>query len=100
MIERLSRTRIERSNLIAILPRSDSYIPMRIGLNTEAASLLLLLLASGSLLAGDGPNQLTPDESGVGWKLLFDGKTTAGWRSFKKQTFPAKGWVVEDGWLA
>jgi hypothetical protein len=31
--------------------------------------------------------------------LLFDGKTTQGWRSFKKNTFPSKGWVVEDGWL-
>src|SRR5207302_5573293 len=33
------------------------------------------------------------------WKILFDGKTTHGWRSFKKQSFPAHGWVVEDGWL-
>ncbi len=30
---------------------------------------------------------------------LFDGKTTAGWRGFKKPAFPATGWVVEDGWL-
>ena len=26
-------------------------------------------------------------------------RTTAGWRSWGKATFPAKGWVVEDGWL-
>ena len=44
-------------------------------------------------------NQLTEDEKAVGWKLLFDGKTTQGWRSFKKQSFPAAGWVVEDSWL-
>ena len=31
--------------------------------------------------------------------MLFDGKTTAGWHSFKKKSFPEKGWQVEDGWL-
>ena len=31
--------------------------------------------------------------------MLFDGKSTQGWRTFKKQSFPDKGWVVEDGWL-
>lgn len=45
------------------------------------------------------PNELTSQEKADGWKLLFDGKTTAGWRSFKKETFPDKGWVVENGSL-
>jgi hypothetical protein len=44
------------------------------------------------------PNTLTAEEKAKGWKLLFDGKSTTGWRSFKKTTFPEnKGWVVEDG---
>ena len=60
-----------------------------------AASLALLCV--GALQAA--PNELTASEKAEGWKLLFDGKTTAGWRSFKKQTFPDKGWVVEDGAL-
>ena len=34
-----------------------------------------------------------------GWRPLFDGHTTAGWRAFGKVEFPAKGWVAEDGWL-
>ncbi len=45
------------------------------------------------------PNELTAAEKVAGWKLLFDGETTKGWRSFKSQSFPEKGWVVEDGWL-
>ena len=44
-------------------------------------------------------NQLTDEQKAASWKLLFDGNTTEGWRSFKKETFPAKGWTVEDGWL-
>lgn len=45
------------------------------------------------------PNQLTDQEKAAGWKLLFDGHTTHGWHTFKKTTFPSKGWLVEDGWL-
>jgi len=45
------------------------------------------------------PNELSQSETASGWRLLFDGKSTTGWRSFKKQTFPDKGWIVEDGIL-
>jgi hypothetical protein len=42
-------------------------------------------------------NYLTAAEKKAGWKLLFDGKTTNGWRSAKADTFPGKGWVVKNG---
>jgi hypothetical protein len=64
-----------------------------------AAAVLALTAAVSARASGATPNQLTPEEKAAGWKLLFDGRTTQGWHSFKKQTFPAKGWVVEDGWL-
>jgi hypothetical protein len=60
---------------------------------------LALLLASTALLSAAPANQLTEEEKSAGWKLLFDGTTTNGWHTFKKQSFPEKGWVVEDGWL-
>jgi hypothetical protein len=44
-------------------------------------------------------NELSPQEKAAGWKLLFDGRTTKGWHSFKKTTFPSQGWVVEQGCL-
>jgi type 1 glutamine amidotransferase len=45
------------------------------------------------------PNTLTPEEAAAGWRLLFDGKTTDGWRGFRKEAFPEQGWAVEDGAL-
>lgn len=46
------------------------------------------------------PNMLTPYEKEHGWKLLFDGKSSAGWRSAKGTAFPAKGWQVNDGTMS
>jgi hypothetical protein len=45
------------------------------------------------------PNTLTPAEKKDGWKLLFDGKTTKGWRGAYAKAFPQKGWSVNDGML-
>ena len=61
-------------------------------------SLVAVALA-GALQAGEPPpNQLTPEEAAAGWKLLFDGKTTDGWRNYKgKGVNP--GWQVVDGAL-
>ena len=43
-------------------------------------------------------NSLSDAERGAGWRLLFDGKTTAGWRNYGK-TAISDGWVVQDGAL-
>lgn len=44
-------------------------------------------------------NSLTEKEKNEGWKLLYDGKTTAGWRGIYLEAFPDKGWHVKDGAL-
>ena len=44
-------------------------------------------------------NTLTPEERADGWKLLFDGETTEGWRGYNEDAFPETGWTVEDGVL-
>lgn len=54
---------------------------------------------------GDAPeisylkNTLTPLETRLGWRLLWDGNTTSGWHGAKLDNFPTKGWVIENGEL-
>lgn len=43
------------------------------------------------------PNTLTEQEKADGWRLLWDGKTTDGWRSARGDYFPGKSWVIKDG---
>ena len=43
-------------------------------------------------------NSLTQKESAEGWKLLFDGKTTNGWRNFQSVDI-GRAWKVVDGTL-
>jgi hypothetical protein len=85
------------------------------------ASFLLLLPLAGCGPAGDEPpppeaeeavdidellrgwaytahNVLTEEEEAGGWRLLFDGETTEGWRGFRRRGMP-DGWRVEDGAL-
>lgn len=44
-------------------------------------------------------NVLSEKEKAEGWELLWDGKTTEGWRGARLTAFPAHGWVIEDGTL-
>jgi hypothetical protein len=73
---------------------------MRLSSRLRPAFVLFvsLWLNSSSVLAAE-QNTLTPAEQSEGWKLLFDGKTTKGWRGFKKDSFPQKGWEIHDGIL-
>lgn len=44
------------------------------------------------------PNTLTDDERTAGWRLLFDGKSTRGWRNFQAHTLDPR-WRALDGEL-
>lgn len=44
-------------------------------------------------------NTVSEEEKAMGWKLLWDGKTTQGWRGAKLSSFPTGGWKIEDGVL-
>jgi len=44
-------------------------------------------------------NKLTTSEKEQGWQLLWDGKTTQGWRGARLEEFPKQGWEINDGLL-
>lgn len=44
-------------------------------------------------------NALTPVQKEEGWKLLWDGKSSEGWRGARLEGFPEQGWSMENGLL-
>ena len=62
------------------------------------------MMMAGPLLAAmvtlGAENTLTDAEKAEGWKLLWDGATTAGWRRTGNPAFPEKGWEIKDGELS
>jgi hypothetical protein len=71
------------------------------GIGWLPAVVLLACLGGGPAVADDSAavNRLSDQEKKDGWKLLFDGKSTTGWHSFKQETV-RPGWEVKDGTLA
>ena len=49
------------------------------------------------LRAAETHNTLTAAEKAAGWQLLFDGKTTKGWRSFLGKEISPEVWRVDNG---
>jgi hypothetical protein len=63
--------------------------------------LAVAVLVSGGVdgaTAQERHNTLTVAERDAGWQLLFDGRTTDGWRSFRQSDAP-DAWKVEEGEL-
>ncbi|MCG8306082.1 MAG: DUF1080 domain-containing protein [Cytophagales bacterium] len=60
--------------------------------------LSLFLVISFAHAKKGGDNTLTKKEKKEGWILLFNGKTTDGWRKYGTKEFP-KGWVIDDNAL-
>lgn len=59
---------------------------------------IFALLASLACTVQDAHNTLSQAEQAAGWRLLFDGRSTAGWHRFKSDAAPT-GWRAENGAL-
>lgn len=65
---------------------------------TRPLMLAVCLLPLASLAAAGEANTLSEAEKRAGWKLLFDGNTTDGWRNYQAEDI-SEGWQVRDGQL-
>jgi hypothetical protein len=87
-------TRIVRHRLAVVIFGAAAVVACL----AEARAQLLRAKAGQSTPRTTG-SSLSAAEQSAGWRLLFDGTTTKGWRGFKKPAFPGAGWVVEAGAL-
>jgi hypothetical protein len=71
---------------------------MRLSIVPVLVTIALAVVAGEAAQVHDAINQLTSKEQSDHWRLLFDGKTTAGWRGYRQQTMP-DGWKAVDGAL-
>jgi len=59
---------------------------------------IMILMVSVITVRAQQHNQLTEAEKKDGWKLLFNGTSTAGWHTYNKNTF-GPAWRIVDGTL-
>jgi hypothetical protein len=64
----------------------------------RSTTVLLTLITLYPAQAAES-NRLTDDERRQGWRLLFDGQSTAGWVEITGKPFPENCWTIEDGSL-
>jgi hypothetical protein len=69
------------------------------GAQVRFKNIRLQRVSPSPSVPGPPPNTLTEKESASGWRLLWDGKTTDGWRSARSDEFPKQSWVIQDGQL-
>lgn len=73
-------------------------MPSRTIIRVAAVLAVKLLAASTAMAQTAAMNTLTAEERAAGWQLLFDGRTTTGWRGYMSEAMPA-GWQAESGAL-
>ena len=70
----------------------------RLPVAAAALAMGVALAVSAAAQKAAMPNTLTAKEQAEGWRLLFDGNSTNGWRGFRQPRLP-DGWKAVDGTL-
>lgn len=68
-------------------------------MNFRLVIILLAMAVQPCLSQQSDNNALSKEEQQQGWKLLWDGKTTKGWRGVYQDKFPSQGWAIKNGEL-
>jgi hypothetical protein len=94
-------TRWTSSDVVSAFRRTVGHGPAKAGHYVRPYGVLLAAVAlSGSaiVVAQSPMNTISAKERADGWRLLFDGQTTTGWRGFRQKTLPG-GWQAVNGTL-
>jgi hypothetical protein len=87
--------RTARMTLAAMALAAGAWIAT--GHSPAAPTVAGAALQAAAKAAPASPNALTPDKKQAGWRLLFDGRTTAAWHTFGRDR--VVGWEVVNGEL-
>jgi hypothetical protein len=68
-------------------------------LRASSAATAAVVSAAPAPPPSPSPNALTDAERRAGWRLLFDGKSLAGWDDPGRKQPPGDSWFVENGWI-
>ncbi len=74
--------------------------PSHNGAQVRFKNIRLQKVSAASAGTAPPPNTLSAAEKAAGWRLLWDGQTTEGWRSPKSDAFPKQSWVIGNGELS
>ena len=79
--------------------KGSTIVSIRLaGVAVAAFAIATGCSSSNGAVAAKTANSSSTAEMQDGWKVLFDGRTTAGWRNYRKTTI-SPGWTVENGSL-
>jgi 3-keto-disaccharide hydrolase len=86
------------AGLIALQVHGVGDDPSKAGLKVRFRAIRLRPLGEG--VPPSAPhNLLSRSELDDGWRLLWDGRTSHGWRGAASEEFPAQGWTMRGGVL-
>ena len=96
--------KVRNQHLFPCTPGCCTFRAWILSLASLATASLVVLFSIATIRAASNgksvaQNVLSAKEKAAGWKLLFDGKTTSGWRGFRKSGFPTECWAIADGIL-